>query len=102
MYRFERFFNNCCSFITLSDITNWNTSIVIDMDCMLYSCLFLASLPGISKWDVSNVVVFEHMLTCCHSLFKFPDISKWKIGKAKKLGSIFYLFDNMEIFARYI
>ena len=45
----------CESFITITDISNWNTSNIIDMNCMFRGCKNLLSLPDISKFNTSNV-----------------------------------------------
>ena len=39
------------SFLSLPDISQWDTSQVKDMSYMFYECSLLKSLPDISKWD---------------------------------------------------
>ena len=48
-------FAYCHQLKTLRDISNWNTSNVIDMRVMFCECISLVSLPDISKWDTKNV-----------------------------------------------
>jgi len=48
-------FSGCKSLLSLSDISQWNTSTVTNMSNMFYGCKSLTSLPDISHWDTSNV-----------------------------------------------
>ena len=52
---------NCRSLTSLSDISKWNTSNVIDMNKMFYNCFSLSSLPDLSKWNVNNA---NNMIKC--------------------------------------
>jgi len=56
-------------FISLTDISKWNTNSFNDMSYMFYGCSLLSplnvvqypSLPGISKWNTSNVTDMSKM-----------------------------------------
>ena len=49
-------FLGCNSLISLPDISNWNTSKVMNMYQMFSGCISLISLPDISKWNTSKVL----------------------------------------------
>ena len=68
-----------CKFSELPDISNWNTSNVINMVSMFEGCSSLKSLPDISKWNTSNVKDMRYTFKGCSSLKSLPDISKWDI-----------------------
>jgi len=70
-------FYRCSKFITLPDISIWNTSNVNDMSGIFYRCSSLKSLPDISKWDTKNVSDINRIFYGCSSLKLIPDISKW-------------------------
>ena len=74
-------FNDCSSIISLSDISNWNTSKVTNMSYMFFNCKSLISLSDISNWNTSNVTNMCHMFSDCNSLISLPDISKWNTSK---------------------
>ena len=48
---------------------------------MFSGCILLKNLPDISNWDTSNVVDMSKMFMCLKHIISFPDISKWKIQK---------------------
>ena len=62
---------------SLPDISKWNTSKVVKMNSMFFSCSSLLSLPDISKWNINNVTNMRNMFYRCSSLSSLPDISKW-------------------------
>ena len=82
-------FYECKSLISLPDISNWNTSNVINMSYLFDGCNSLLSLPDISKWNVSKVVDFNYMLYNCKSLLSLPDISNWIISDSIYLSGVF-------------
>ena len=46
------------------------------MSIMFYNYNLLNSLPDISNWDTSNIIDISHMFSGCESLNSLPDISK--------------------------
>ena len=73
-------FSNCPSLISLPDISEWDTSNIIDMSKIFYNCRSLSFIPDISKWDISNVVDMHKMFKNCISISLLPDLTKWNIN----------------------
>ena len=84
-------FSGCISLISLSDLSKWNTSNVIDMRGMFELCISLKSLPDISQWNTSNVTNMSFMFNECNSLISLPDISNWDISNVVDMS---FLFSN--------
>ena len=74
-----------CSSLTSLDLSNFNTSNVIDMNNMFYGCSSLTSLD-LSNFDTSNVLFMNYMFrgvntsaqikTCDNKIrTKYPDYS---------------------------
>ena len=87
---FGKMFFNCNSLISLPDISNWNTSNVTNMSGIFYRCNSLTSLPDISKWDISNVTSLYAIFYGCNSLISLPDISKWNTENVISIEGMFY------------
>ena len=49
-------------YLSLPDISKWNTSKVTNMSDMFYKCSSLLSLPDISKWNTSNVTNMNNII----------------------------------------
>ena len=84
-------FSNCFSLKKLPDISNWDTSNVIDMSKLFYKCFSLSLLPDLSKWDTSNVIDMNGMFYKCIKLKSLPDLSKWK---KDNVVNIIKMFDH--------
>ena len=82
-------FYKCSSLSSLPDISNWNTSNIIDMSCMFEGCSSLSTLPDISNWNTSNVIDMSSMFNGCSSLSSLPDISNWNTIKVTDLSHMF-------------
>ena len=82
-------FDKCDSIISLSDISNLDTSYVVSMHGIFANCSLLSNLPDISKWDISNVTDISWMFYNCKSLCSLPDISKWNISKVNDISGMF-------------
>ncbi len=83
-------FYGCTSLISLTDISEWNTSNVTNMSFMFYDCSSLISLPDISKWNINKVSNMEHLFSGCLSLKSLPDLSKWDITNTTNLSYMFF------------
>ena len=83
-------FSNCLLLKTLPDISNWDTSNVIDTSKIFYNCKNLSIIPDISKWDTSNVIDMNKMFYNCVSLKTLPDISKWNTDNVVNIIKMFY------------
>jgi len=84
-------FDNCSNLLSLSDISNFDTSKITNMSYMFYNCKSLTSLPDISNWNTSNVIDMSYMFYNCNSLNYISDIKNWNI---KSLNNINYMFYN--------
>ena len=82
-------FNECSSLSSLPDISKWITNNTIDMSDMFNGCSSLTSLPDISKWNTNNVSYMRQMFKGCSSLLSLPDISKWKIKHVIDMNGMF-------------
>ena len=67
-----------------NDISNWDTSNVVDMSYMFYESSFN---QNISNWDVSNVTDMRNMFY--KNAFN-QDISKWDISNVTDMDSMFH------------
>ena len=65
------------------------------MNSMFSGCILLKNLPDISNWDTSNVVDMSKMFMCLKHIISFPDISKWKIQKVTTMEEMFYFCTNL-------
>ena len=77
-----------CKSLTTLDVSNWDTSNVIDMYYMFYNCNSLKTLD-VSKWDTSNVTNMHNMFYGCNSLTTL-DVSKWDTSNVTNMYSMFY------------
>ena len=85
-----------CKFEKLPDISQFDTSNVVDMSYMFRYCKNLKSLPDISNWNTSKVTYMDHMFGNCSSLKSLPDISKWDLTNVKKGKETKCIFDNCD------
>ena len=67
---------------------NFNTSEVIDINCMFYGCLSLKILK-IYKFDTQNVINMENMFYQCQSLESI-DLSSFNTKKVKDMNYMFF------------
>ena len=72
-------FSGCSKLLSLSDISEWDTSNVINMSYMLNGCSKLSSLPDLLKWNTSNVIDMSYMFNGCSKLSSLPDLSNGKL-----------------------
>ena len=79
-------FNGCLSLTSL-DLSNFNTSKVIDMSNMFYSCYSLNNLD-LSSFDTSKVTSMSSMFDNCKSLTSL-DLSNWNTSKVTSMVEMF-------------
>ena len=89
------------SFISLPDISKWNTCDVTNISYIFNGCLSLMSLPDISKWDTSSFTTMSFMLCECQSIISLSDISKLNTINVNKMVRMLYNCKSL-IFFRYI
>jgi surface protein len=82
-------FYKCSSLLKIDDISNWNTTNMIDMSYMFYECSSLKNISDISKWDTSKVTNMSNMFAKCSSLSLIPDISKWNMTNVNNISNMF-------------
>ena len=80
----------CGSLESLPDISVWKTSNVKNMIGLFYGCSSLSYIPDISKWDTSNAINMLNMFYKCSSLKSLPDISKWDTSNVTNMSCMFY------------
>ena len=85
----KEIFSNCSSLIYIPDISEWDTSNIIDMNKVFYNCSSLPLLPDISEWNTSNVIDMNKMFYNCSSLLSIPDTSKWDIKNVSNMNEIY-------------
>ena len=82
-------FSHCNSLSSLSDISKWDTTNIIDMSYLFANCNTLEYLPDISNWNTSNVKYMQGVFRNCQALKEIPDISKWNTSNIIYLGGCF-------------
>jgi surface protein len=82
-----------CNGLTSLDLSNWNTSKVINMRYMFYFCNNLTSLD-LSSFNTSNVTDMGFMFSGCNKLTSL-DLSNWDITlDTSKPSSYTSMFNN--------
>ena len=80
-------FANCSSLVSLN-LSNFDTSNVIDMASMFLNCSSLSSLD-LGSFDTSNVISMAHMFRGCTSLGSL-DLSHFDTRKVNNMWYMFY------------
>ena len=78
---------NTCSNLTTLDVSNWDTSMVINMGGMFNGCSGLTTLD-VSNWVTSKVDNMGSMFLGCQNLTTL-DVSKWKTSKVTNMNTMF-------------
>jgi len=76
-----------CSGISEIDLSDFDTSLVTQMDNMFYGCSSLTSI-NFNNFDTTNVTRFDKMFSGCSKLESI-DLSRFQTFKAKNMGSMF-------------
>ena len=74
--------------LTQLDLSNFNTSNIIDMDSMFYGCSKLTQL-GLSNFDTSSVINMGKMFGSCKALTHL-DLSSFDTSNVTYMGDMFY------------
>ena len=82
-------FSGCSSLLSISGISNWNTSNITNMSYMFNGCSSLSYVPDISKWNTRNVIDISYMFNECSSLSSLPDISNWDTSNVINMSYMF-------------
>ena len=87
-------FAYCIELKSVGDISKWNVSKVTNMYCMFLNCKFFNQ--DLFGWDVSSVTYMGYMFCGCESFNQ--DISKWNVSNARYHA---YTFENCPIKEEY-
>ena len=83
-------FDNCLSLSSITNLSKFDTCIILNMSGMFNGCSSLKSLPDISKWNISNILNLSNVFSKCSSLSYLPDISKWKTDNVEDMSFLFF------------
>ena len=76
-----------CYLLETLDLSNWDTSKVVDMNYMFRSCHNLRTIEGIEDWDTSKVVDMTSMFENCG--LTSLDLSNWDVSKVTNMAYMF-------------
>ena len=83
-------FSGCSNLSNISDISFFNTINVTDMSYMFDHCSNISALPDISFFNTINVTNMSHMFFDCSKLSTLPDISNWNTIKVTNMSGMFW------------
>ena len=73
----------------LPDISNWNTSNVVNMSSLFHNCQYLGSLPEIGKWNISKVKDMSFMFHGCNKLAQLSyKLSGWNLNSRSDINKV--------------
>ena len=78
------------------DISGWDTSNVIDMNCMFSQCTKLKKIIGIENLDVSKLENANFMFYQCEKLVEL-DLTNWNPMLLQRASYMFYNCSNLKI-----
>ena len=81
-----------CPSLSSLDVSDWNTSNVVDMSSMFEGCFSLTTLD-VSNWDTSNVTTMAQMFSECSSLTSL-DVSNWNTSSVTNMAHMFDTWSN--------
>lgn len=84
----DQMFLNASSLKQITGLENWNTSKVKDMSSMFYGTSSLKKIKGIENWDTSSVVNMSSMFNGAISLENL-NLKGWNTVNVKKLEYMF-------------
>ena len=90
----ERMFNGCQNLEEIKGINNFNTSNVIEMNCMFQKCNKLEILD-LSKFNTTNVSNMENMFNGCDSLI-YLDLSNFTLNPNVNAKQMFSFKDKTQ------
>ena len=83
-----------CDFLKSLDLSSFDTSNVINMSCMFSKCAALESLD-LSSFNTSNVIDMSDMFRWCESL-KSLDLSSFDTSNVTDMDGIFYFCKSLK------
>ena len=91
---FDAFYDINMKYLSFVDLSNFDTSQVIDMNSMLYGCSSLKSLD-LSNFDTSQVTDMGWMFYNCSSLESL-DLSNFDTSQVSDMNSMFYNCNSLK------
>ena len=82
--------------VEVVDISGWDTSNVITMDCMFIQCKKLKKIIGIENLDVSKLRCANCMFSYCEKLVEL-DLTNWNPISLANMSHMFYNCSNLKI-----
>ena len=90
----ERFFENCSKIIAL-DLSNFDSSKIINMLYMFNGCNKLKEIKGINQFKTNNVTDFRVMFQECYKL-SYLDLSNFNTSKVTDMSFMFNECNKMK------
>ena len=82
--------------VEVVDISGWDTSNVITMDCMFIQCKKLKKIIGIENLDVSKLRCANCMFSYCEKLVEL-DLTNWNPVSLQNAQQMFFNCSNLKI-----
>ena len=87
-----RYFTNLAS----ADLSNLKTNYATKLSFMFSDDNNLSTITGISNWNVSNVIDMNHMFANCSSLTSLS-LNNWNTSKVTSMDSMFAFCNNLTV-----
>ena len=94
IYNMSNFFEKCTNIISL-DLSNFNTSNIIDMRRMFNHCSKLKEIKGMNNFFTNKVESMEGMFQLCNEL-EYLDISNWNTSNVTSMACIFNMCNKLK------
>ena len=78
-----------CKELEYLDLTNWNTSKVVNMDSLFCGCTKLKEIKGIDKFNTINITNMNDMFINCENL-EYLDLSNFNTSNITYIDCMFY------------
>ena len=89
-------FDGCTSLSTVGNLSAWDVSNVTDMSGMFWNCKSLSTIGDLSGWNMLNVTTTSSMFDGCTSLSTVGDLSSWNVSKINNAETMFYECRSLE------
>ena len=84
-----------CNKLKYLDLSNFNTSIVTNMEAMFNKCHKLEEIKGINKFNTVKVKNMRVMFQNCYEL-KYLDLSNFDTSKVTNMVGMFYSCNKLK------
>ena len=79
-----------CNKLEYLDLSNFNTSNVLDISLMFFGCYELKEIKGIDKFKTDKVKDMPFMFSHCYKL-EYLDLSNFNISNSTNTSNMFFL-----------